>query len=187
MQVREVPVPLVEVESVADEELVGDGEPDVRDREVLDEPSVRPVEQRRDAQRSGRAQAERPPEVVQRQAGVDDVLDDEHVPAGDLAFEVLEQPDPAAARAVRRELEEVELVRDRDRARKIGQEDEARLERRDEQRVTSVEVARDLLAQLANACRELVPREVDLRDLSAGAYEARSSRYRSASRAMSRL
>ena len=46
VQVRQVPVALVQVEAVADEELVGDGEADVPDRQVVDEPAVRAVEER---------------------------------------------------------------------------------------------------------------------------------------------
>ena len=68
VQVRQVPVPLVDVEAVADEELVRDGEADVPHRQVLDEPAVRPVEERDRCERAGRAQAERPHEVVERQA-----------------------------------------------------------------------------------------------------------------------
>ena len=47
----EVPVALVEVEAVADEELVGRGEADVANGQVVHEPPVRPVEQRHDGQR----------------------------------------------------------------------------------------------------------------------------------------
>ena len=44
VQVGQVAVALVEVEAVADEELVGDGEADVADRQVVDEAAVRAVE-----------------------------------------------------------------------------------------------------------------------------------------------
>jgi len=66
--------------------------------------------------------------------------------------------------AVAGELDEVERVRDRDRAREVGEEDEARLERADEQRLAAVEVARDLRAELRDARSQLVGREVDLAD-----------------------
>src|SRR5687768_7030269 len=46
VQVRERAPALVEAEAVAGEELVGDGEADVVERDVVDEPTVRPVEQR---------------------------------------------------------------------------------------------------------------------------------------------
>ncbi len=85
------------------------------------------------------------------------------MPAADLRVEVLEQPD-AAAGAVRRELEEVELVRTFDRARQVGEKDEARLERRDEDGVRVAVVAIDLFAELADAAPDLLTREVDLAD-----------------------
>ena len=59
MQVGQVAEALVEVEAVADEELVGDREADVADRQVVDEPPVGPVEQRRRRQRRGLAERER--------------------------------------------------------------------------------------------------------------------------------
>ena len=49
-QVGQVPVALPELEAVADEELVGDGEADVAHRQVVDEAAVGPVEQRRDVE-----------------------------------------------------------------------------------------------------------------------------------------
>jgi hypothetical protein len=48
--------------------------------------------------------------------------------------------------AVAGELDEVEVVRDRKRTRQIGEEDDARLERADEQRFAAGVVARDLRA-----------------------------------------
>ena len=58
VQVGQVPVPLVDVEAVADEELVRDGEADVAHRQVLDEAPVGPVEQRHGRERARRAQPE---------------------------------------------------------------------------------------------------------------------------------
>jgi hypothetical protein len=48
------------------------------------------------------------------------------------------------------ELDEVDLVRDRDRAREIGEEDEARLQQRDQQQLAVGVVARDLGAELVD-------------------------------------
>jgi len=45
VEVRQIPPSPVEVEAVAGEEFVGDGEADVADREVVDETAVRPVEE----------------------------------------------------------------------------------------------------------------------------------------------
>jgi hypothetical protein len=42
---------------------------------------------------------------------------------------------------VARQLDEVDLVLDRDRAREVGEEDEARLQQRDEQQVAVLVVA----------------------------------------------
>ena len=53
--------------------------------------------------------------------------------------------------AVAGELDEVERVEDRDRAREVGDEDEARLQRRHEDRLAAGVVAGDLGAELPNA------------------------------------
>jgi hypothetical protein len=190
VQVRQVPEPLVEVESVADEELVGNGEADVADGEVVDEAPVGPVEERRRRERPRRAEGERPHQVVQRQARVDHVLDEEDVPARDVRVQVLEQADPRAparlGRAVAGELEEVEVVEDRQRAGEVGAEDEARLQRRDEERLAAGVVACELRSELGDPFADLLCAEVDLAD-AAGVYDARSRWYRCARRSRSRL
>jgi hypothetical protein len=122
---------------------------------------------------------------VEREAGVDDVLDHQDVAVRDLSLEVLQQSDAAAA-AVGGQLEEVQLVRDLERAREVGQEDEARLQRRDEDRVDVDVVTCDLRRELPDAAADLLAREVDLAD-APRRYDASSSLYRSARRAMSRL
>jgi hypothetical protein len=55
-------------------------------------------------------------------------------------------------------------VQDRHGAREVGDEDETRLQRRDEDGLAAGEVARDLGAELPDARGELRPREVDLPD-----------------------
>jgi hypothetical protein len=105
----------------------------------------------------------------------------------DLRVEVLEQADPRAVLVVRGELEEVELVWDRGRAREVGAEDEARLQRRDEERVLAGVVEREVGAELAHACADLLAAEVDVADAARRRQLARSSLYRSARRVMSRL
>jgi hypothetical protein len=186
-----VPVAVVaEVEAVADEELVGDGEADVAHREALYEPPVRPVEQRHGRERRRAAQSQRLADEVQRQSGVDDVLDEEDVAALDCDVEILQQPHaslPATAGAcVAGEGDEVELVKDRGRAAQIGDEDDARLQRRDEDRLAALVVPRNVRAELVDAGFDLLCGEVDLPD-PVGYQLARSSLYRSARRAMSRL
>jgi uncharacterized protein len=76
--------------------------------------------------------------------------------------------------AVARELDEVERVRDRDRAREVGEEDEACLQRADEQRLAALEVARNLRAELRDTRGQLAGRKVDLAD--ARVYVTRSRR-----------
>ena len=64
--------------------------------------------------------------------------------AFDLGVEILEQPDARTVRVVGGELEEVELVRIGERAREVGDEDEARLQRGDEERRPALVVAGEL-------------------------------------------
>jgi hypothetical protein len=72
---------------------------------------------------------------------------------------------PAHLRAaVAGQLDEVEVVQDRQGAREVGEEDEARLQGADQDRLAPVVVARDLRAQLADAGGDLGSREVDLAD-----------------------
>jgi hypothetical protein len=86
------------------------------------------------------------------------------------------------------QLDEVDLVRNRDGAREIGEEDEARLQQRDQQQVASRVVLGDRGPELADASVKLLGVEEDLADTGVrDLYEARSSRYRWASRSMSRL
>ena len=175
MKVRQVAVALVEVEPVADEELVRHDEADVPHRQVGDEAPVRAVEERCDRERPRRAQLEQAAQVVQRQAGVDDVLDEQDVAVADVEGQVLEEADPRAA-GVRRELDEVDRVRRADGARQIGEEDGARLQEPDEKQVRALVVARDLAAELRDARRDLRGGEKDVADARVVAQEARSRR-----------
>jgi hypothetical protein len=65
-------------------------------------------------------------------------------------------------------------VRQTERAREIDEEDGARLERCDEQRLETCIVGPDLAAELADARGDLLPGEVDLPDCARvrGLYEA---------------
>jgi hypothetical protein len=74
------------------------------------------------------------------------------------------------------ELDEIDLVRDRDRAREVGEEDEARLQERDEQQLALGVVPRNLRAQLVDAAAQLLGAEEDLADAGIRCYDARSSR-----------
>jgi hypothetical protein len=96
------------------------------------------------------------------------------VASGDLGVQVLEQADAGVAAlvgagSVARELQEVEPVGDANCAREVGDEDEARLQRCDEERLAAVVVAREIAPELADARLQLLPREVDLAEAAAAA------------------
>jgi hypothetical protein len=155
VQVGQVPVALLEIEAVSNEELVGHREADVADGHVLDQAAVRAVEERHGRQRGGIAEGKRLAEVVERQTGVDDVLDDQDVAARDLRVEILEEADAAMAALIGAgriagELDEIQAVVDPDRAGQVGDEDDARLEGRDEQRLSALVVTRDLTSEFAD-------------------------------------
>ena len=191
MQVGQVAIPLLEVEAVPGIELVRDDEADVADRKVVDEAAVRPVEERHDGERRRAPQRERLDEEVERQAGVEDVLDDDDMPFLDLDVQVLEQPDGGVptgrAAGVSGQLDELEVMEDRQRARQVGEEDDAGLERRDEQRLEPVVFACQLCPDLPDARADLGSAEVDLADPAVCGYDASFRRYRWARRSTSRL
>jgi hypothetical protein len=106
---------------------------------------------------------------VQREPGVDHVLDEQDVLPDDVEVEVLQQPDRArpagaAARTVARQLDEVDPVDDRQRPRQVGEEDEARLQAADQNRLAARVVLADLLPELGDAALDLVGGQVDLSD-----------------------
>ena len=107
-------------------------------------------------------------EVMHRQPGVDDLFDEHDVATLDVGVEILEEAHlVVAARlggAVARQLDEVERVEDRHRARQVARERDAGLQRADEERLASFVVARQLGAQLLDAGSELVPVEEDFAD-----------------------
>jgi hypothetical protein len=94
------------------------------------------------------------------------------VAVDDRRVEVLEQLDRSRAAArVGRELEEVDRVRDRQGAGEVGQEDGARLERRDEQRLAARIGLGKLGAELRDPAADLVAGEVDIPDRVSGRRE----------------
>jgi hypothetical protein len=106
---------------------------------------------------------------VERQPGVDDILDEQDVLAADVEVEVLEQPDRArpagpAPGAVARQFDEVDPVDDGERAREVGEEDEARLQAADQDRLAARVVLADLVAELSDPRRDLACGQVDLPD-----------------------
>jgi hypothetical protein len=62
------------------------------------------------------------------------------------------------------QLDEIDLMLDRDRAREVGEKDEARLQERDQQQLAVLVVPRDLRTQLLDAAAQLVRAEEDLAD-----------------------
>ncbi len=74
------------------------------------------------------------------------------------------------------ELDEVDLVRNRNRARKVGEEDEARLQQRDQQQLALGVVPGDVRAELVDAAAQLLGGEEDLAYTGIRRYDARSSR-----------
>ena len=80
------------------------------------------------------------------------------------------------------------MVEDGDSAREIRDEEEARLERGDEERLAAGVVGRELGAELAHARGDVLRGEVDLAHRGVGGGQEASRRwYRSASRSTSRL
>jgi hypothetical protein len=67
-------------------------------------------------------------------------------------------------------------VQEGQRAREVGEEDDTRLQRADEQRFLPLVVGRDLGAELGDSRADLACGEVDVADAGLGRYDARSSR-----------
>jgi hypothetical protein len=127
---------------------------------------------------------------VHREARVDrDVYEDDRAPR-DLRVEVLEEPDALLAPRVAGQLDEVEVVVNRDSPREVADEGDAALQGADEQRLRPLELRRQLPTELADTCADLVRIEEDLADalveLDQRAQEAFRNPYRVASRSKSR-
>jgi hypothetical protein len=85
----------------------------------------------------------------------------------DAHLQVFEQPDLAATAAVpvvARQRDEVEVVDDRQCPREVGDEDDRRLQRRDEDRLAALVVTGDLSTKLLDPGRDLLLGEVRLAD-----------------------
>jgi hypothetical protein len=165
-QVREVAPAAVQVEPVADEELVRHGEADVADRKILDQAPVRAVEEGHRRERARLPQCERLDEEVERHPGVDDVLDEEDVPPLDAQRQVLQEPHPSAAAValVARQGDEIEIVGDLQGAGEVRDEDGGRLQRGDQDRLATGVVSRDGVSKLGDPSPDVVGREIDLAD-----------------------
>jgi len=127
---------------------------------------------------------------VHRHPGVDHGVQEDDVAALDLRVEVLEEANALFVDPVAGELDEIEVVVDRDRARQVADERDARFQTTDEQRLPAGVVAGQLSAELPNARADLVSIEKDVADalveLDQCAQEAFRNPYRVASRSKSR-
>ena len=140
----EVAVALVDVEAVAHDEVRRDREADVLER-LFDALLALFEQQRADLEALGAARAEVLAQVVEREPGVDDVLDDQHVAAEQVDVEVLHDAHDAAGLgrgAVGRDRHEVDLDGEFDRAHEVGHEVDGALQDADEQRRVLGVVAR---------------------------------------------
>src|SRR5262249_21714177 len=150
------------------------------------------IQQRHRRERARLAHLEDARERMERESGVDDVLDQEHVLAADVLVEILEQPNaPQSARAlpvVALQLDEVDSMQNRHGAREVGEEDDACLEQPDEQWIAARVVGPDLLTELGDTSTDFRRAQIRLAELGTlQPYDARFRWYRSARRSMSRL
>src|SRR3954471_10508015 len=176
---RQVAVLLRVVQAVADDELVGDVEAEVADVEVhlLD---AFLAQERGDLERGGLASGEVPQQVFERQARVDDVLDDQDVEVAEVVIEVLEDAHDAGGlggRAVGRDRHEVELQRQVDVPREIGHHDERALQDTDEEQAPVAVVDRDLRAHLGELRLDLGLGDEDRLDVVGEGIHARARVY----------
>src|SRR5436190_22926688 len=109
--VVEVAVTLGEVEAVAEHEVVFDLESGAPRRGGNDPPH-RLVEEGAHFQPAGLAAAKLAEDVGEGEAGVDDVLDEDDVPAADVELEILDDTDTTGPLGVVRDGQKVELGQD---------------------------------------------------------------------------
>src|SRR3990170_1688865 len=148
--VREVPVLLGEVQPVADDEVRRDLEAAVAHVD-LDPLDAGLPEQGADLQTRRATAAQVLEEVVQREARVHDVLDEQHVAPLEVVVQVLQDPDDARGLrrgSVRRDGHEVHLDRQPHVAREIGHHHEGALQHADEQEVAALVVLGDLVSEV---------------------------------------
>ncbi len=158
MDLRDVPVPLVDVEAVPDDERRRDPKPDIAQIQV-DLLQALFEEERAHPEGAGGPGGEVLAQVLQGQPGIHDVLDDQDVTAGQVQVEVLLDPHDTAGSGrgpVRGDRHEVELDREVDGAGEVAHEHAGALEDPDEQRGPVGVVGRDLLAERGDPSLQLV-------------------------------
>ena len=148
-----VPVLLLVVQPIADNEAVGNFETHVGQRHVHFA-CLALVQQRADTQARRSPGLQCPQQVAQRGPGVNNVLDDQHVPAFDTHVQVLDNPHDAAglrAWAVTRHGHEIHLQRQGQFAGKVHHERHRRFEHAHEEQVHALVIGADLPGQLGHA------------------------------------
>ena len=166
--VRQVAVLFIVVEAVAHHELV-------RHREAL---VVRGdvglaaaglVEDGADLHRVRVAHLEHGHKVGQGDAGVEDVLYDEHILAGQVAVQVFDDLDETGAGGVAAAIaghhHKVDVARDGHSPHQVGHKDHRPLEDGDEDKVLALVVPADLSAQLCYLCFQFLFRDEDLHNI----------------------
>ena len=151
-------MPFRVVEAVADDEAIRDLEADVAHRN-LDLAARRLRQEGADLERRGAARGEVPHEVGERQARVDDVLDDEDVAALERRVEVLEDAHDAGGvggGAVARDRHEVHLAGHPELAHQVGDEEDRAFEDADEEQLLACVVGGDLRRKLGDAATQVI-------------------------------
>src|SRR3989441_11898567 len=121
----QIAIQLPVVQPVAHDEFVWDLKPAILNRQRVHDAPRGFVEQRADVQAGRIACSQRAQQIIGGEAGVDDVLDQEHVPPGDLLVQVFDEADRAGGCrfvTVRRDGHKVAGDRDGDGTGEIGHE-----------------------------------------------------------------
>jgi len=113
------------------------------------------VQQGADLQRAGGTLPELAEQVGERESGVDDVLDQHHVPPVDVGLEVMDDAHTPGLGGVGRDGEEVDLDRRRHGPHQVGEEEHAPFEHRGEQDAGGV-VGRQLGGQSGDGGLQLL-------------------------------
>ncbi len=123
--VGQIAVEAVRVHAIANHEAVGDGEANVVDGDV-EQAHRLTVEQHAETQTAGAAGAQHAQHVANAQAGVHDVLDQQHIAASNRHIQILDDAHTAPLWAVAGDGHEVEVDRDsrRDGTHQVGKEED---------------------------------------------------------------
>src|SRR5258708_2991924 len=165
--VRQVAILLRVVEAVADDEAVGNVEAQVGRLDHL-VARLRFIQQRADAHAGWAALLQALHQIAQREAGVYDVLDDQHVLPRDRRLQILEDAYDTAgfgAVAVAADRHEIQLQRILHLAAEGHHEPHGALEEAQQQHVFSAVNSGDRRRQLADARLQLLRADQDLFDV----------------------